>query len=92
MNKRRRIDWILPFVPLALLAAHYARQFFAVDSCMDRGGVFDYSRAACRFDVTTLPYEAYSAQYRSLILAALVLSAAFAILAVVRGRPRREGR
>jgi len=81
----------LPFIPLIVLAVHFVRQFFAVDSCLDRGGVFDYAHDSCRFDVITLPYVAYSTQYRSLILVALLSSAALVVWAVVRARPRQGG-
>jgi hypothetical protein len=89
MNLRSRILWILPLVPLSILAVHFVRQFFAVDSCLDQGGVFDYAQDSCRFDVMTLPYVAYSSQYRSLILIALLSSAAFFVWAAVRGSARK---
>jgi hypothetical protein len=84
MNWRSRILWILPFVPLSILAVHFVRQFFEVDSCLDQGGVFDYAHDSCKFDVMTLPYVAYSTQYRSLILIVLLLSAAFFVWVVIR--------
>ena len=71
---RSAIPWILAIASLAALAAHYVINFIAVDSCLDSGGVFDYADAACRFDVTTLPYSSYSIQYRSLIWGTLILA------------------
>jgi hypothetical protein len=91
MNMRRRIVWFLPLVPLAILAIHYVRQFISVDRCLDRGGVFDYSEAACRFDVTMLPYVTYATQYRFLVFVTLFLSAALLVWAIVRDISK-EGR
>jgi hypothetical protein len=34
-------------------------EFFAVDACLDRGGVFDYARSRCDFVVTHLSARSY---------------------------------
>lgn len=91
MKKMRcAIPWILALAPLAALAAHYVFSFIAVDGCLDSGGVFDYADAACRFDVTTLPYSSYSIQYRSLIWGTLILTVVLIAWGLFSGRWNRR--
>ncbi len=88
MNMRRGAIWFLWFIPLAVLAAHYVYRLFTIDYCLDHGDVFDYTKGTCRFDVTTLPFVAYSAQYWPLVLGTVLLSAALMGWALVRGSSR----
>lgn len=46
---------LLAILPLAaVLLVAYAYRWLAVDSCLDRGGVYDYGLHACRLDVQSL--------------------------------------
>ena len=55
--------WVVRFAAIVLLAAAVAtvepkwREFWAVDSCADAGGTFDYIAQACRFDVQAFPVQ-----------------------------------
>ena len=49
----------LILLPIVLLAGHWTLDFFTVDSCLDAGGVYDYSGGLCRHDIDRLPYVSY---------------------------------
>jgi hypothetical protein len=40
------------------------RDFLAVDSCLDAGGVYDYAQGRCRYDVVRLPVPPAAALLR----------------------------
>ena len=54
---------LLIAAPLAVLLVHYGTEFLSVDSCLDSGGVYNYTHGRCRTDVQTLPYVPYLARH-----------------------------
>ena len=45
-----------------LIAVQFAHESLAVDTCLDRGGSFDYVNTICDYDVSH-PFIAYSARH-----------------------------
>ena len=66
----------------------WAFEFVAVDRCLDRGGVFDFSTGRCALGVTHLPYIPFTSRHLSLILvSATVGLVGVAVLVRSRVRP-----
>jgi len=42
---------VLAFLPLASVLALFVHRWLAVDTCLDRGGAYDYAAFTCSFDV-----------------------------------------
>ena len=53
---------LLGIVLVGAVAVSYAREFVAVDSCLDAGGSFDYSRMECDYRANH-PYIRYSVRH-----------------------------
>ena len=49
---------IIGIAAIVATAMPTLREFFAVDSCLDGGGVYDYAAQICRTDVQSLPVPA----------------------------------
>jgi hypothetical protein len=60
-------------LPLGYLAKDYGSEFLDVDSCLDRGGSYDYAKNKCDFNENH-PYIPYVGRKTSLILTCTVLS------------------
>lgn len=45
---------ILSLLPSAAAFLTYIYRWLAVDSCLDRGGIYDYVSHVCRYDVLSL--------------------------------------
>jgi len=72
---RLRLLLILFIVaPIAILLLHFVAEFLAVDSCLDSGGVYDFTQASCRTDVQTLPYLSYLTHHDTLVITLGTLS------------------
>jgi hypothetical protein len=72
-----------------------AREFSAVDSCLDGGGVYDYVAGACRHDVERLPATPgpwiRTPDFGS-VGAALIVTVAFLAVFAIRDRSTRGSR
>lgn len=51
-----RLALLVAVVMLVAVTAPAIREFFAVDACLDSGGVYDYASGQCRHDVQRLPF------------------------------------
>lgn len=71
------------------LVALYCIRFFALDSCLDAGGVFDYASSSCRTDVQSLPVGSLIRPPLALSLLAAGAGLAFHSLLLARSA-RRE--
>lgn len=49
-----RLTVLLIALVSAAILGPAVREFLAIDSCLDSGGVYDYVRHSCRYDVTRL--------------------------------------
>ncbi|MGC2185634.1 MAG: hypothetical protein WA637_20370, partial [Terriglobales bacterium] len=71
----------LILIPLVLVG-DYAREFLRVDSCLDRGGSYDYMVQACDFHNSHL-FVPYSKRHKALICIIGIVEALFLILFVI---------
>ena len=88
----KRLPLVLGIASVAAilcLVGLYCIRFFALDSCLDAGGVFDYVALSCRTDVQSLPVG--SLIRPPLALSLLVAGAGLAILSLVLARSARRG-
>ncbi len=95
-NTFRAILVLVMVTSFFVVVQDYCAEFLAVDSCLDRGGVFDYASMTCVDDpnagVTTLPYIPYTSRKWIMLLtvsAVFCFSALVLLASVVVGRLAR---
>jgi hypothetical protein len=88
-------SWLVRLGLIALVAALVAtvlpsvREWLAVDTCLDAGGVYDYATRVCRTDVASLPARGWSplrAPDRGSLVVAAIVALAMARLFVTLDR------
>jgi hypothetical protein len=60
-------------LPLGYFGKDYGQEFLDVDSCLDRGGSYDYEKNKCDFNESH-PYIPYTERKKALIITCLTLS------------------
>ena len=88
-NLKRRV-LLAGFLISAVMLASTIYNLIAIDSCVDAGGVFDYQRRSCRFDVRSLAPAARITDYPLTMIASLSTMLIFGAL-VLRVSRKRKG-
>jgi hypothetical protein len=65
---------ILGSLGMVALGAHWSRDFVRIDSCLDSGHVYDYSREVCDTEASHLPLVPYQARHPYLICGTALLT------------------
>jgi hypothetical protein len=78
-------------LPLGYLARDYGSEFLEVDSCLDRGGSYDYTKHKCDFNKNH-PYIPYIGRKTSLILTCIPLSLVGLLSSIIIGKRNAKNR
>ena len=84
-NLRRGVGLLLLAGACGLVLTDFAREFNAVDRCLDAGQVYDYQEERCRDDVIHRPRLAYAAR-RPVLLGTAGVMAMLGLGLVLLGR------
>ena len=87
----RNGSYLVAFAALVVGSLHWVSHMRAVGSCMDRGGVFDYSSLLCRHDVEHLPPVSYVERFWPILVLLVALAVAALLIGHILGRARRHG-
>jgi len=82
------ISLALFLLPIAYLAKDAGSEMLAVDSCLDAGGSYDYSKHECDKKENHI-YIPYGKRKKELILSCLSLSV-IGLISIIRTRQKRK--